>query len=170
MVYHLKIWYLCRRVVIYLICKLFWSHKKKWTSLAKWICKTCITPCHWNKASDVATQISCKAMPSVAGCHKNHNLVGISGLCSENQRGLWRRLEIQRNETASEVNSTCTSAIMQTCCLVSSLHYSMLSMHFGSRGHVSQPFVLHTSQKCIDREGLGRHRTGTGQAFSGQAR
>ena len=96
-------------------------------------------------------------MPSGAGCHKNHNLVGISGLCSENQRGLWRGLEIQRNETASEVNSTCTSAIMQTCCLVPNPHYSMPSMHFGSRAHVSQPFVLHTSQKCIDREGLGRH-------------
>ena len=30
-------------------------------------------------------------------------------------------------------------------------------------GHVVRAFVLDTSPKCIDREGLGRRRTGTGQ-------
>ena len=110
-------------------------------------------------------------MPSVGGCHKNHNFVCVSGLCSENQRGLWRGLEIQRNETASEVNSTCTSAIMQTCCIAPRAHYSMPSVHFGSHGHVSWLFILHMSPKCTDWEGipLGRRHTGTRQAFSGQA-
>ena len=60
---------------------------------------------------------------------------------------------------------------MQTYSVVPRPHYSMPSTHFGSRGHVSQLFILHTSPKCIDREGvtLERRRTGTRQAFSGLA-
>ena len=39
------------------------------------------------------------------------------------------------------------------------LHYSAQPMSLASRG----PFVSDTSPKCIDREGQGRRRTGTGK-------
>ena len=49
-------------------------------------------------------------------------------------------------------------------------HYSARPIRFGSRGpsqvlreFISRPFVSDTSPKCIDREGLGRCRTGTRQ-------
>ena len=48
-------------------------------------------------------------------------------------------------------------------CLGSRLHYFARSMLFVLRGpREFLPFVSDISPKCIDREGLGRRRTGTG--------
>ena len=49
-------------------------------------------------------------------------------------------------------------------CLVPRPHYFALPKRFGSRGpseNVSRPFASDTSPKWIDREGLGKRRTGT---------
>ena len=48
-------------------------------------------------------------------------------------------------------------------CLVTRPHYYARPMRFGSRG--PRKFFSDTSPKCIDREGLGRRRTGTRQGY-----
>ena len=51
-------------------------------------------------------------------------------------------------------------------CLVPRPHFSSRPKRFGSRGpceNVSRPFASDTSPKRIDREGLGKRRTGTRQ-------
>ena len=53
-------------------------------------------------------------------------------------------------------------------CLVPRPHYFALPKRFGSRGpseNVSRPFASDTSPKWIDREGLGKRRTGTRQPW-----
>ena len=54
-------------------------------------------------------------------------------------------------------------------CLVPRSHFSSRPKRFGSRGpceNVSRPFASDTSPKRIDREGLGKRRTGTRQRLS----
>ena len=59
---------------------------------------------------------------------------------------------------------TCSVAVRVVPCLVPRPHYSARPKRFGSRGpieNVSRPFASDTSPKWIDREGLGKRRTGT---------